>query len=145
MCVTQTGVLVLSLLGGGGNSSVYTKGLPAMLEGMGRLVCSTDEPNNAISAPKLADFLVHLFWVGVAWHTNDIYHCAISAFPEPHNVYKVSHHPVISELIHHFYLQCHPPHKHFDHLDVENLLSLLDSRAPASSLTNTTHTSLTKQ
>ena len=34
----------------------------------------------------------------------------------------------------HFYLQ-HPPHKYFDPLDVEYLLSLLESWAPASSLT----------
>ena len=42
MCVTQTRVLFLSLSGnGGGNLSIYVKGLPAVLEGMGRLVCST--------------------------------------------------------------------------------------------------------
>ena len=40
MCVVQTGVLFLILSGsGGGNLSIYNKGLPAMLEGMGRLVC----------------------------------------------------------------------------------------------------------
>ena len=37
-------------------------------------------PNNAISAPKLANFLVHLFQVGLAWHTIGIYCSAISAF-----------------------------------------------------------------
>ena len=36
--------------------------------------------NNAISAPKLANFLLHLFQVGLAWHTIGIYHSAISAF-----------------------------------------------------------------
>ena len=41
-------------------------------------------PNNAISAPKLANFLLHLFQVGLAWHTIGIYHSAISAFLEPH-------------------------------------------------------------
>ena len=30
-------------------------------------------PNNAISAPKLANFLVHLFQVGLAWNTIGIY------------------------------------------------------------------------
>ena len=30
-------------------------------------------PNNAISAPKLANFLLHLFQVGLAWHTIGIY------------------------------------------------------------------------
>ena len=33
-------------------------------------------PNNAISAPKLANFLLHLFQVGLAWHTIGIYHSA---------------------------------------------------------------------
>ena len=37
--------------------------------------------------------------------------------------------------MHHFYLQHHPSHKQFDDWDVEHLLSLLDSWAPASSLT----------
>ena len=36
----------------------------------------------------------------------------------------------------HFYLQYPPPHKHFGPWDVEWLLSLLGSWAPASSLTN---------
>ena len=35
----------------------------------------------------------------------------------------------------HFYLQHPPSHKHFDPWDVEHLLSLLESWAPASSLT----------
>ena len=65
-------------------------------------------PNNAISAPKLANFLLHLFQVGLAWHTIGIYHSAISAFLEPHCIHKASNHPVISKLMHHFYLQ-HPP------------------------------------
>ena len=41
-------------------------------------------PNDAISAPKLANFLLHLFQVGLAWHTIGIYHSAISAFLQPH-------------------------------------------------------------
>ena len=92
-------------------------------------------PNNAISAPKLANFLLHLFQVGLAWHTIGIYHSAISAFLEPHCIHKASNHPVISKLIHHFYLQYPPSHKRFDPWDVECLLSLLESWAPASSLT----------
>ena len=36
--------------------------------------------------------------------------------------------------MHHFHLQQPPPHKHFDPWDVEHLLFLLDSWAPASSL-----------
>ena len=39
-CVVQTGVLFLSLSGSGGSKlSTYSKGLLAVLEGMGRLVC----------------------------------------------------------------------------------------------------------
>ena len=42
---------------------------------------------------------------------------------------------LILKLMHHFYLQHPPSHKHFDPWDVEHLLSLLESWAPASSLT----------
>ena len=88
-----------------------------------------------ISAPKLANFLLHLFQVGLAWHTIGIYHSAISAFLEPHHIHKASNHPVILKLMRHFYLQHPPSHKQFDPWDVECLLSLLESWAPASSLT----------
>ena len=67
-----------------------------------------------MSAPKLVGFLVHLFTVGVALHTISIYHSAISAFFEPHQHHKVSNHPIISKLKHHFYLQHPPSHKCFD-------------------------------
>ena len=106
-----------------------------MLEGVGWVVCSTGLPNNAISAPKLANFLLHLFQVALAWPTIVIYCSAISAFLEPHRIHKASNHPVISKLMYHFYLQCPPSHKQFDPWDVECLLSLLESRAPASTLT----------
>ena len=62
-------------------------------------------PNNALSDPKLANFLLHLFKVGPAWHTIGIYHSAISVFLEPYCIHKASNHPVISKLMHHFYLQ----------------------------------------
>ena len=64
-----------------------------------------------------------------------IYNSAISAFLEPHCLHKASNHPVISKLMHHFYIQNPPSCKHFDPWDVERLLSLLESWAPASSLT----------
>ena len=92
-------------------------------------------PNNAISASKLAIFLLHLFQVGLAWHTIGIYRSPISAFLEPHWLHKASNHLVISKLMHHFYLQHPPSNKCFDPRDVECLLSLSDSWAPASSLT----------
>ena len=80
--------------------------------------------NNAISAPKLANFLLHLFQVGLAWHTIGIYCSVISAFLKPHQIHKASNHPVISKLMCHFYLQHPTSHKHFDPWDVEHLLSL---------------------
>ena len=92
-------------------------------------------PNSALSAPKLAKFLLHLFQVGLAWHTIGISHSAISAFLEPPRIHKASNHPVILKLMHHFYLQHPPSRKWFDPWDVECLLSLLESWAPASSLT----------
>ena len=73
--------------------------------------------------------------MGLAWHTIGIYHSAISAFLEPHCIHMASNHPVILKLMHHFYLQCPPFRKQFDPWDVEHLLSLLESLAPASSLT----------
>ena len=91
--------------------------------------------NDAISAPTLANFLLHLFQVGLAWHTIGIYCSTISAFLEPHQFHKASNHPVISKLMHHFYLQHPLSHKHFDPWDVECLLSLLESWAPAFALT----------
>ena len=79
--------------------------------------------------------MVHLFRVGLAWHTIGIYCSAISAFLEPHCLHRASNHPVISKLMCHFYLHCPTSHKHFDPWDVECLLSLLESWALASSLT----------
>ena len=72
---------------------------------------------------KLAAFLVHLFKVGLAWHTIGIYCSAISGF------YKASNHPAISKLMCNFYLQCPLSYKHFDPWDVECLLALLESWA----------------
>ena len=94
-----------------------------------------DVPNNAISTHKLADFLFHLFRVFLAWHTIYIYCSADSTFLEPHQLHKASNHPVISKLMHYFYLQHPPSCKHFDPWDAEHLLSLLESWPPASSLT----------
>ena len=73
--------------------------------------------------------------MGLAWHTIGIYHSAISDFLQPHCIHEASNHPVISKLMHHFYLQHPPSHKCFDPWDVEHLLSLLESWAPASALT----------
>ena len=60
--------------------------------------CCTQQgvPNNSVSAPKLANYLLHLFQGGLAWHAIGIYHSAISTFLEPHHLHKASYHPVIS-------------------------------------------------
>ena len=94
-----------------------------------------DVPINAISAPKLANVLLHLFQVGLVWCTIGVYHSAIFTFLQPHWLHKASDHPVISKLMHHFYFW-HLSHKHFDSWDVEHSLSLLESWAPAFSLTS---------
>ena len=73
--------------------------------------------------------------MGLAWCTIGIYRSAISTFLEPHRIHKASNHPVISKLMHQFYLQHPPSCKWFDPWDVECLLSLLESWAPVSSLT----------
>ena len=59
---------------GRGNSSIYNAGLPV------GWCAQKGVPNSATSAPKLADFLVHLFRVGQDWHTFGVYHSAISTF-----------------------------------------------------------------
>ena len=82
-------------------------------------------PNNAISTPKLADILAHVFSIGLAWCKIGIYHSAFSISLEPHHHHKVSNHPIISNLLHHFYLQYPPSHMCFDLCDVEQLLLLL--------------------
>ena len=129
MCVMQTGVIFFRLLGSGGRqlkhlSQMSTSSIGKEWSGW---CVQQGVPNNAISAPKLANVLVHLFQVGLAWCTIGIYHSAISAFLEPYHLHKASNHPVISKLMCHFYLQCPPSNKHFDPWDVEHLLSLLES------------------
>ena len=67
-------------------------------------------------------------------HTTGIYHSAISASSEPHH--KATNHPAIFKLTCNFYLQHLPSCKQFHPWDVKHLLSLLESWAPASSLTS---------
>ena len=66
------------------------------------------------SAIKLANFLFHVFRVGLAWYTIGNNHSAISGVLECHHHYhhhhhhhhhhKVSYHCVISKVMYHFYL-----------------------------------------
>ena len=103
MCVKQTRVLFLSLSGsGGGNLSIYIKGLPAVLEGMGRLVCVTGFTNQCHLCPLINKFFVTFVsgWPGLAynWCISFWYFC----FLEPHCLHKASNHPVISKFMYHF-------------------------------------------
>ena len=79
--------------------------------------------------------MVHLFQIWLPSHTIGIYCSAICTFLEPPHLHKASTEPVISKLMHHFYSQHPPSCKHFDPRDVEDLFSLLEGRAPTSSLT----------
>ena len=132
----QAGVLPLSLSGGGrGNLNVYMKGLPAVLEGMGQLVCLTGCTKQCPLCPYTSKFFVTFVsgGTGVVYdrYISFCYFCFFGA--SLHS--KASNHPVISKLIHHFYLQCPSSHKCFDPWDVEHLLSLLESWVPTSALT----------
>ena len=81
MFVVKMRILFLNVAGSGqGNSSIYNKSLPSMLEIMGWFMVFTGLPNNVTSAREIADFLVDLFRVGLAWHTISIYHSAKSIF-----------------------------------------------------------------
>ena len=99
-------ILFLSLsCAGRCNLSIYNKSLPAML--LASQYAQEGVPNSAISAPKLADFLLHLFRVGLAWHMFGTNGPAFSALMELHHHHKASSHLIISKLIFYFYLQCH--------------------------------------
>ena len=135
VCYTDR-VLFLGLSGsGGGNSNVYVKGLPAVLEGMGWWVCLTGFTKQCHLCPYTSKFFVTFVSGGTGlayhWFLSFCYFC----FLEPHWIHKVSNHPVISKLMHHFYLQHPPSCKCFDPWHVECLLSLLESWASASALT----------
>ena len=56
MCCPDKGSLPHPVRQWWGNFSINNRGLPAMLERIGRLVCSRVYTKNAISAPKLANF-----------------------------------------------------------------------------------------
>ena len=62
----QKRIIFLSLSGSGmGYSSGYDKGILAVLEGVGWVVCSRGCTKNAISASKLAGFL--FTYLGLDW------------------------------------------------------------------------------
>ena len=87
-------------------------------------------PINAMSAPKLAEFLVHLFRVDLAWHRIDIYHCGILA---SWNLIIITKPPLIQSSLNWFIIFFTSTLlKHFDPVHVEYLLLLLMSWAPTS-------------
>ena len=69
MCALQTMILFISVRQWRDDASVYNKSLPTVLEKWAGWCTWQGVPNNTISAPTLAGFLVHLFKVGLAWHT----------------------------------------------------------------------------
>ena len=98
-----------------------------------------DVPNSVISPPKLADVLLNLLRVGMAWCFTGTYHSTILVFfflETHHHEHKASNHPNISNLMYHIYMQHPPTHKHFLSLVHGILLSMYDSWAASSSLTN---------
>ena len=135
MCIAQTRVPFVSLsVCGGDDSSIYNKHLPVVLERSGMLVHLKGCTKQCHFFPSISLFLFHLFGLGLAWHTIGIYHSAVSALLELHHHHKASNHPIISKLMHKFYLQCPSSHKWFDQWDVKHLLTLLESWDPGSSL-----------
>ena len=137
MCVAPTGFSSSVLLDTcRGTSSTCNKNLPSMLETKGQLVCSSWCTKQCIFASKVAEFFLHLFGVGLAWCTIHIYCSAISAFLEPLHHHKDVIHPNMCKVMCNFYLQHFLSHKWFDPWNVEQLLSMLVSWAPASYLTN---------
>ena len=80
-CVTQRGVLFLSLSGGGWATQTSTsKVYQQCWKEWARWCAQQFLPNNAISAPKVGNFLLHLFQVGLAWCTIGIYHLLFLLF-----------------------------------------------------------------
>ena len=84
---------------------IYGASLPTVSDGMSSLFAEEGVANNAISASKLDEFLVHLFMFGLAWHAIGTYWSAISAFLEPLHYLKASDNLIISNLMCYLYLQ----------------------------------------
>ena len=80
------------------------KSFPAMLKRMGRLGVQGGVAISAISALKLAGMWLHLFRIGLAWHTVGFFIYGILSILEPYCHHKASNHLIFSELMHHFYL-----------------------------------------
>ena len=74
VCCTDKGSLPQSVRHLQDDSCIYNNSLPTVLERIDMLVSSKGWSNSATSAPKLADSLLHLFRVGLAWYTIGIYH-----------------------------------------------------------------------
>ena len=78
MCVAEIRVHFLSLPGSGrGSLSVYDKSYQQLWKEWTRWSPLEGEPN-IFSVPKLADFLVHLFRVGLSWQSLYLSFCYFS-------------------------------------------------------------------
>ena len=96
ICVMQIEVLFLSLSGSGrGNLSIYIKGVPAVLEGMGRLVCLTGFTNQCHLCSLISKFFVTFVsgWPGLAynWYILFCYFCFFGTSSASQGLYSSSH------------------------------------------------------
>ena len=108
MCVAQTMVLFLSLSGSGrGYLNIYKKVQQQCWKEWAGWHAKEGVLNSAISASTLADFLVHLFRVGLAWYTICI--TVLLFHPFCSLIVITNYYPIISKLMHCFSLQ-HPLH-----------------------------------
>ena len=75
-------------------------------------------------------------FLGLGWLCIKLPYVSYFSFLELHCFHKSRGHAIISRLMHHFYLQHPSTCKCFDPCDIDHSLSLLESWAPASSITN---------
>ena len=83
----------------------------------------------------MVDMSINLAMYKLVLHNIGIYHSAISAFMKLHHIHKTLNHPVISMLMHHFYLQCPPTHEHLVHAYAAFTV-FVKKLIPASSITD---------
>ena len=90
--------------------------------------------NNVTIVPKLSHF--QFIYLGLNWLGMQLVFTVLLFQPFLSLIIIKRIQIIPSSLMHYFYLQCSPSCKHFDQKHVKCLLSLLESPAPASSVTN---------
>ena len=116
------------------NVSVHNKGLPAMLERMGKLVFSrgyTKQCHFCLCISWFCFIYLGLEWLGIQLvFTNLLYQLLWNP------IFITRLQVILLSLMCHFYWQHHPSHKYFDLWNVEHSLSLEESLTLASFLKN---------